>query len=123
MSVELCKVILWMEALEPGKPLSFLDHHIQRGNSLIGATPVLVARGIPDAAFDPLIGDDKVLCSEYKRRNKRERTGQLSMVDASGGVWSSTAPLTICVAGIHDIPDNTIAGGALSRGGVPALPI
>jgi len=29
MAVELCKVALWMEAIEPGKPLSFLDAHIQ----------------------------------------------------------------------------------------------
>ena len=39
MAVELCKVNLWLESLEPGKPLSFLDHHIQVGNSLLGATP------------------------------------------------------------------------------------
>ena len=26
MAVELCKVSLWMEAIEPGKPLSFLEH-------------------------------------------------------------------------------------------------
>jgi len=26
MAVELCKVNLWMEALEPGRPLSFLEH-------------------------------------------------------------------------------------------------
>ena len=42
MAVELCKVSLWMEALEPGKPLSFLDHHIQCGNSLLGTTPALL---------------------------------------------------------------------------------
>ena len=36
MAVELCKVALWLETLEPGKPLSFLDHHIQCGNSLVG---------------------------------------------------------------------------------------
>ena len=35
MAVELCKVSLWLEAMEPGKPLSFLDHHIQCGNSLL----------------------------------------------------------------------------------------
>src|SRR5262249_36128278 len=28
MAVELCKVSLWMEAVEPGRPLSFLDSHI-----------------------------------------------------------------------------------------------
>ncbi|MBI5446625.1 MAG: N-6 DNA methylase [Deltaproteobacteria bacterium] len=47
MAVELCKVALWMEALEPGKPLSFLDSHVQCGNALIGATPALMAKGDP----------------------------------------------------------------------------
>src|SRR5207244_7155617 len=28
MAVELCKVSLWMEAVEPGLPLTFLDSHI-----------------------------------------------------------------------------------------------
>jgi hypothetical protein len=36
MAVELCRTALWMEALEPGKPLTFLDSHIQAGNALIG---------------------------------------------------------------------------------------
>ena len=73
MAVELCKVSLWMEALEPGKPLSFLDHHIQCGNSLIGTTPTLLAEGIPDDAFKPIEGDDPHVCKELKKRNKRER--------------------------------------------------
>jgi hypothetical protein len=29
LAVELCKVSLWMEAIEPGLPLSFLDAHVQ----------------------------------------------------------------------------------------------
>ena len=41
MAVELCKVSLWINASVRDKPLSFLDHHIQCGNSLIGATPAL----------------------------------------------------------------------------------
>ena len=53
MSVELCKVSLWMEALEPGKPLSFLDAHIQCGDSLVGVSPNLDISEIPDEAFDP----------------------------------------------------------------------
>jgi hypothetical protein len=36
MAVELAKVALWLEALDPGKPLSFLDHHIRCGDSLLG---------------------------------------------------------------------------------------
>ena len=50
MAVELCKVSLWIEAMEPGKPLSFLDHHIRCGNSLLGTTPALIEKGIPDGA-------------------------------------------------------------------------
>jgi hypothetical protein len=70
MAVELCKVSLWLEALEPGKPLSFLDHHIRCGNSLIGATPELIAAGLPDDAFKPIQGDDKAACAALKKRNK-----------------------------------------------------
>lgn len=74
MAVELCKVSLWIEALEPGRPLSFLDAHIQRGNALLGATPALLARGIPDEAFEPLEGDDRRVASAIKRQNKTERS-------------------------------------------------
>ena len=75
MAAELCKVALWMESLEPGKPLGFLDAHIQIGNSLIGTTPQLIAEGIPDAAYDPIEGDDKARCTELKRQNRAEREG------------------------------------------------
>ena len=37
MAVELAKVALWLHTIAKGKPLSFLDHHIRCGNSLIGA--------------------------------------------------------------------------------------
>jgi hypothetical protein len=73
MAVELCKVSLWMEALEPGKPLSFLDHHIQCGNSLLGTTPALLAGGIPDEAFTVIEGDERAVVTQLKRENKQER--------------------------------------------------
>lgn len=73
MAVELCKVSLWMEALEPGRPLSFLDHHILCGNSLLGTTPALLEQGIPDDAFKPIEGDVKAVASDLKRDNNRER--------------------------------------------------
>lgn len=79
MAVELCKVSLWLEALEPGKPLTFLDHHIQVGNSLLGTTPELMKEGIPDDAFKPLIGDDKKICTVLRRKNKQESDGQITM--------------------------------------------
>ncbi|MFQ3537090.1 MAG: N-6 DNA methylase, partial [Aggregatilineales bacterium] len=83
MAVELCKVSLWLEALEPGKPISFLDHRILVGNSLLGTTPKLMAEGIPQGAFKALGGDDPKVVSKLKKQNERElanrRTGQLDM--------------------------------------------
>ncbi len=82
MAAELCKVSLWMEALVPGCPPSFLDHRIRVGNSLLGTTPELISSGIPDDAFKPIEGDDKKLTSAYKKRNREERaaweSGQLA---------------------------------------------
>lgn len=69
MAVELAKVSLWLEALEPGKPLSFLDAHIKHGNGLIGATPALIAKGIPDEAFKAIEGDDPKFAASLKRAN------------------------------------------------------
>jgi hypothetical protein len=38
MAVELAKVSLWLHCFTLGAPLSFLDHHLKWGNSLIGET-------------------------------------------------------------------------------------
>jgi hypothetical protein len=38
MAVELAKVSLWLDCFTLGAPLSFLDHHLKCGNSLIGTT-------------------------------------------------------------------------------------
>jgi len=37
MAVELAKLSLWLTTVAANKPLSFLDHHLRCGNSLIGA--------------------------------------------------------------------------------------
>ncbi len=36
MAVELAKVSLWLHTFTVGAPLSFLDHHLRRGDSLFG---------------------------------------------------------------------------------------
>jgi hypothetical protein len=94
MAVELCKVSLWMEAIEPGKPLSFLDAHIQCGNSLLGAMPALLKGGISDEAFEPIEGDEKKICSEFKKLNKQLRKGQLSLIreDRPDQIWDRAFP-------------------------------
>lgn len=75
MAVELCRVAIWLETVDPGKPLGFLNHHIRTGNSLLGTTPELIAQGLPDDAFTAIEGDDSDACSELKKRNRSEREG------------------------------------------------
>jgi hypothetical protein len=76
LAAELAKVSLWLEALEPGKPLGFLDARIRVGNSLLGTTPALLRVGVPHAAFKELEGDDKTYASKVRKRNKAEASGQ-----------------------------------------------
>lgn len=110
MAVELCKLGLWMEALEPGKPLSFLDHRILCGNSLLGATPKLLKEGIPDNAFEPIEGDDKKYCQQYKKRNKEEKRGQKSLFDAVLKPWDQLGNLATAMVNLEEIEDDTIEG-------------
>lgn len=104
MAAELCRVSLWLEALEPGKPLTFLDHHIRVGNSLMGTTPELIAVGLPDDAFNAIEGDDKKACSVLKKRNKTECKGLgplFAQQDAE-----SLAQLQQAAAALEELPDN-----------------
>lgn len=74
MAVELTKVALWIEALEPGRPLAFFDAQIRCGDSLIGVFDrAMLREGLPDEAYKPLTGDDKDLSRRYARLNREQR--------------------------------------------------
>ena len=62
MAVDLAKLSLWLATLARGKPLSFLDHHIKCGNSLVGAR----AREIGAELVDP----------ETERRRKAKQAAE-----------------------------------------------
>lgn len=80
MAVELCRVSLWINASVRDRPLSFLDHHIKCGNSLIGATPELLAEGVPYEAFDhTLEGNDREVTKAIRKRNRQEEGGQMPL--------------------------------------------
>lgn len=112
LSGELCKVSLWMLAMEPGKPLGFLDHHIQCGNSLLGVTPRLLNEGIPDDAFKPIAGDDKKYCSDFKKENKKEardvhKRRQGVLFDREDRPWEHLGNLAAHLVQLSDLPDET----------------
>jgi len=110
MAAELCRVSLWLEALEPGKPLSFLDHHIRVGNSLLGTTPELIEAGLPDDAFKPLQGDEREVCSRLKKQNRVERESRQQdmgyrMVAEPKAEYDTLASRS---RGINEAPDDTL---------------
>jgi hypothetical protein len=106
MSVELCKVALWLEAMEEGKPLSFLDHHIRCGNSLLGATPALIAEGIPDDAFNAIEGDNKKACAALKKLNARERKGFGELFEAEDR--AAFERLQQAAVTVENLPDDSV---------------
>ena len=111
MAAELCRVNLWLEALEPGKPLTFLEHHIRVGNSLLGATLALMAQGIPDEAFKPMAGDDPAFCREYRRQNQRERESRTADLFGHGGEpWERLGNLAVAMSELEDLDHGTVAG-------------
>ena len=76
LAVDLCRVALWLESHTAGKPLTFLDHRIRCGDSLVGVFDLdVLKRGIPDKAFGPCEGDNKVTASSAAKKNREERLG------------------------------------------------
>ena len=84
MAVELARMALWLEGVAENKPLSFIDHHLKVGNSLLGVMDLDVLKlGIPAAAYTEqkpigkgeyaLTLSDKTVCSTLKKRNTKER--------------------------------------------------
>jgi N-6 DNA Methylase len=116
MAVELAKVNLWLDAVEPGLPLSFLDHHIVCGNAVIGATPRLLVLGVPDDAFRPLEGDDKPTATARKRSNRVERLQRNQGLLALGGSALAVAErIANALRSIELEDDTTIAGVRLKQ--------
>lgn len=102
LAAELAKVSLWLEAMEPGRPLAFLDAHIKVGNALMGATPALLQSGLPQEAFKPIEGDDKKVASAYAKRNKEEAVVD-SVQDSLFGTEEATVSNASLVKAAQDL--------------------
>lgn len=109
MAVELSRVALWIETVEPGKPLGFLDANLRCGDSLLGVLSLEALRhGIPDVAFKPLAGDDKTVAKVFAARNKEDLKGQ-ARFDFSGRPTSLPVPPTLAASALalRSLPENT----------------
>ena len=106
LAVELCKTALWIETVEPGKPLTFLDAHIQLGDSLVGLlNPEVMANGIPADAYKPLTGDVKAVCQGLRKRNRQAGDSvQRSLFDED-----RVFEVALATADIDAMPEETLA--------------
>ncbi|MEZ5275378.1 MAG: N-6 DNA methylase [Opitutaceae bacterium] len=110
MAVELTKVALWIETVDPGLPLGFFDAQIRCGDALLGVFDLKVLQdGIPYAAYKPLTGDDKDTAKYYAQANKGAKAGQGEFDFGSGQAqMPDTKPLAADFSGFRDLPEETV---------------
>jgi len=110
MAVELSKVALWIETVDPGLPLGFFDAQIRCGDALLGVFDLkALEQGIPDEAYKPLSGDDKETAKHFAKRNKSEKAGQGSLDFGRGGWVGPTAKqLADLGADFRHLPETTL---------------
>jgi N-6 DNA Methylase len=108
MAVELTKVALWIETVEPGKPLGFLDANIRCGDSLLGVLSLkALRRGVPDAAYKPLAGDDKDAAKIAGRINREQRE---SVAQQELALTQGAANFVRAARAIIAMPEDDLAG-------------
>jgi len=110
LAVDLCRVALWIEGHAEDRPLTFLDHRIKCGNSLLGVLDEEVLEaGIPNGAYKAVEGDDRATAAALRKRNKAERkaweAGQLAMELWAGPRHS----LADALAQLEGLPERTLA--------------
>jgi hypothetical protein len=113
MAIELAKVALWIESVEPGKPLGFLDSNIRLGDSLLGIFDLkALEKGIPDAAYKPLTGDDKGTANDFLKRNRSDKGVSQDIFDfAGGGTRARRAALPDLAASlraVRQLPEDSV---------------
>lgn len=76
LAVELAKLSIWLNTAAADRPLSFLDHHLRVGNSLVGVR-------LSDLHAEPAAATPR-RASAAKREAQARQAGQLTWVDDPG---------------------------------------
>jgi len=80
---ELAKLALWLTSASPGKPLTFLDHHLRVGNSLYGA-PLAQLTSLPsDSANEKETQQDDDIFRHGFQNALREMLAELQRITSS----------------------------------------
>lgn len=113
MAIALAKTALWLEAYTPDRPLTFIDHHLQVGDALLGVLdPKILENGIPDEAYAVLSGDDKAVASALKKQNKLDLKSWKQVV--ANDLFAATTLVQDADA-VEHLADDSLAGIAAKR--------
>jgi len=113
MAIALAKTALWLEAYTPDRPLTFIDHHLQVGDALLGVLdPKILENGIPDEAYAVLSGDDKATAAALKKQNKAELKSWKEVV--ANDLFAATT-LVQDASAVERLADDTLDGIAAKR--------
>ena len=93
MAVQLARLSLWLATLATDKPLSFLDHHLVAGNSLVGASPDDLRRQPGGGAARGRRHEELPLfqTNESRRPSSSTRSGS-----GCASRWNRTTPRRSC---------------------------
>ncbi len=110
LAVELAKLSLWLATVSKDRPLSFLDHHLRCGNSLIGARVADLPLGAAPA--EQVAKERKAAYKAQEAARKKEEAaraaGQLTMLDDSafaGAMHTASGMMRL----IEDLGSETLA--------------
>ena len=109
MAIALAKTALWLEAYTPDRPLSFLDHHLQVGDALLGVLdPKVLENGIPSAAYTVLSGDDKEVVKTIRKNNQEALKSIASMKEKSRHMLNLGFEEKLDSEILESLPDDTL---------------
>jgi hypothetical protein len=108
MAVELAKVSLWLHSFTIGAPLSFLDHHLRHGNSLIGAMTQEVDEDLRTTERSQRVTREARIAAEARGQTVREvATGY--QAELWGGPFAGLLRAAEIMRGISLLSDATFA--------------
>ena len=119
MAVQLGRLSLWLATLSADRPLTFLDHRLRTGNSLVGASPADIARQPPggDARARPARASAlwrRLLRRCLRRRDRRQ-------VAHRDGTWRHARAGAREGARAHGADQRRRAGRAMEGGVRPVV--
>jgi hypothetical protein len=108
LAVELAKLSLWLHSFTIGAPLSFLDHHLRWGNSVIGADVRTVEAAMRGEQQVKKVSSESQRLAEGRGETSREVASEFQ-IGLFQGPFAGLLDLTVLMVGVAERADATLA--------------